>query len=473
MNEGHTWGGGAALSPWDTVMWRLEEDPHTRSTSVIVEVLDRVPDWDRLVQAHIRGSFQVPRMRERVVEPPLPLVTPAWSADPNFDVDHHLYRIGLPEPGTFEQLGEVVADVLQRPLDRTRPPWEAVLVTGLEGGKAAYLFKSHHSFADGMALMQMLELLHSRTSAPGTRQVPPAPKRPKVNGYTLLAGRLVGRAMGTPGALLRSAPKLPGKVFVNPFTTTSQIVGYARSLGRQVAPTVERSPLLKGKGGLGIRVLLFEVSLDDLRSAGRAAGGSINDAYLAAVVGGLRRYHEHRGHVVPQIPISIPVSTRRPGDPLGGNQFTGVRLVAPLGETDPEQRIILLREQVRAARSEAALDWLAVASRVLDKLPVAALAEIAFAGTSTADAQLSNFPGVGWEAYVAGAKVLGIYPVGPRPGVAMMAALASYEGKACLGFNVDPDVFPDIDLLHRCLLEGFDEVFTLTSSATDTSEKAP
>lgn len=471
MNEGYSWGGGSDLSAWEAVMWRIEADPHTRSTSVLVEVLDREPDWERLIQAHIRGSLQVPRLRERIVDPPVPVVTPAWSVDPNFDVDHHLYRIGLPDPGTWTQLGETVADVLQRPLDRTRPPWEAVLVTGLEGGKAAYLFKAHHAFADGLALVQMLELLHSRTSTPGSRQVAEPPPRPSVNSYGLLVGRLAGRALATPGDLLRWAPKLPATVLVNPIKAANAAVGYGLSLRRQVAPTsVERSPLLKSSGGLGIRVLLFDVPLDDLRAGGRAAGGSINDAFLSAMIGGLRRYHEHFGVRVDEIPISIPVSTRTGTDTLGGNKFAGVKLIAPLGEPDPARRIELLRAQVRAAREEPALAWLDVAAKVLDKLPVAALADIVFNATSSADAQMSNIPGVGWEAYVAGAQVLGIYPVGPRPGVAMMAAMASYEGKACIGLHLDPEAFADIEVLHRCLVDGFDEVFELGRAATTTEQ---
>ena len=34
------------------------------------------------------------------------------------------------------------------------------------------------------------------------------------------------------------------------------------------------------------------VSLDDLNRAAKTVSGTVNDAYLTAVTGGLRRYHE-------------------------------------------------------------------------------------------------------------------------------------------------------------------------------------
>lgn len=462
MNEGFAWGGGPNLSAWETVMWRSYDDPHTRSMGTFVEMLDQEPDWDRLVQAHIRGSLQVPRLRERIVEPAVLVGTPAWSPDPNWDVEAHVHRIRLPEPGTMAQLYEVIADIHERPLDRARAPWEAVLITGLADGCAAYLFKSHHVVGDGVAIVQLLELLHSHTREPGSRQVAQPPPRTTVNPYTLAAKRVAELATGVPMEVARRLPKLPMRFVSNPVRTTTGAVGYVRSFKRQATPPdLERSPLLKGKGGLGIRVLTLDVPLASLRAAGKAAGGTINDAYLAGIIGGLRRYHEHFGVKVDQIPITIPVSTRTAANATGGNQFSAVRLIAPLGERDPARRMSQLRDQVRRARKEPAIGWLDTASKVLDKLPTPALIELVYTGVARADAQVSSFPGVRWEAYVAGAKVTGIYVVGPRPGIAMMSTMLSYEGKACIGFHLDPDAFTDVELLRTCLLEGFDEVFAL------------
>lgn len=462
MNDGFAWGGGPDLGAWETVMWRAYDDPHTRSMGTFIELLDTEPDWDRLVNAHVRGSLQVPRLRERIIEPAVLVGTPAWSPDPNWDVEHHVHRVRLPEPGTMAQLYQTVADIHERPLDRARAPWEATLVTGLEDGRAAYLFKSHHVLGDGLAIVQLLELLHSHSREPGPRQVPKPPVRARVTPYTLAARRIAELATGTPVQLARRLPRLPLRLLGNPVSTTTDAVGYLRSFQRQSAPPqTPRSPLLRGKSGLGIRVLTVDVPLASLRAAGKAAGGSINDAYLAGILGGLRRYHEHAGVEVREIPITIPVSTRTAANATGGNQFSAVRLVGPLGERDAARRVRALRAQVSRARNEPAIGWLDTASKLLDKLPAPALIELVYQGAAKADAQISSFPGMSWEAYVAGAKVTGIYVVGPRPGIAMMSTMLSYEGTACIGFNLDPDAFSDIDVLHRCLLEGFEEVFAL------------
>ncbi len=131
------WGGPANMSAWEALMWRAEADPRTRSTGVLLEILDREPDWDRLVAAHDRISQQIPRLRERAVEPLLPLFPPAWSPDPHFDLGYHLQRVRLPEPGMMRQLLDLAQGILARPVDKARPPWEAVLVEGLEDGPPA------------------------------------------------------------------------------------------------------------------------------------------------------------------------------------------------------------------------------------------------------------------------------------------------------------------------------------------------
>ena len=86
MNEGFEWGGGADLSAVEGVMWRADNDPRTRATGAMFERLDQVPDWPGFLAAHERGTRMVPRLRERIVEPMLPLVQPAWSLDPHFDL---------------------------------------------------------------------------------------------------------------------------------------------------------------------------------------------------------------------------------------------------------------------------------------------------------------------------------------------------------------------------------------------------
>lgn len=465
MNAGYEWGGGPDLSAWESVMWRSSADPRVAASGITMEILDREPGWDRFLYAHDRGSRAVPRMRDRIVDPVLPVVAAAWSPDPNFDIEHHVYRMHLPPPGTREDLHDLVATVLRRPLDRHRPPWEVVLVTGLEGGKAAYLLKTHHVLADGLGLVQLLELVHSRTRRPGPRGSASPPARREQSPAGLLVSRVGGQALGVAGGAVDGVRTLTGVVtsrVLRPWRLATDALDYVRSAQEILGPmAAERSPLLRESLGGGSRVLTLDMPFTDLRAAARAAEGTINDAYIAGVVGGLRRYHERNGVQIEELPVAIPISTRTAQDPIGGNHFTSIRFTAPMNEPDPAECVRQIRARIVRGRGQPALNIVEQLAPYMNVLPMATLADLIVGTTTTCDVQMTNIPGVRHTTYVAGAKVVEAYAIGPRPGVAIMAGLTTYEGRAFLGFHIDPDVFTDIEMLQECLREGFDEVLAL------------
>ncbi|MDQ3850977.1 MAG: hypothetical protein M3296_10245, partial [Actinomycetota bacterium] len=157
------WAPSRSMSPFEALMWRIEADPRLRSTITVVYLLDCAPDWERLVAAHEWASRLVPRARQRVVEPPLGLGMPTWVVDDEFDLSFHLRRVRLPEPGTLRQLLDLVQAEAMASFDRSRPPWRASLVEGVEGERSAYVMKLHHSVTDGQGGTQLIGLLHSRT----------------------------------------------------------------------------------------------------------------------------------------------------------------------------------------------------------------------------------------------------------------------------------------------------------------------
>ena len=62
-------------------------------------------------------------LRRRVAEVPFGLDHPYWFDDPEFDLDYHVREIGLAPPGNQEQLGEQVARIIGRKMDRRHPLW--------------------------------------------------------------------------------------------------------------------------------------------------------------------------------------------------------------------------------------------------------------------------------------------------------------------------------------------------------------
>ena len=432
------------MSPFEAVMWRAEAEPRLRSDGVVVELLDSTPDWDRLYAAHEWGAGVVPRLRQRVVEDPFHLTPPRW-VDTELDLGHHLSRVRLQAGATLAQVLELAAELLMTPFDRTRPLWRSVMVEGLPGGASAYLLKAHHSLSDGTGAIQLFDLVHSH-------QREPLLHKEVLHAQPRGDGRAIDLVTGPLGAALRVITRL----LAHP-ETTGQVVDYARSLARVSQPVAAGSPLLQPRG-LSRRLRVLEVPVDDLRTAGKAAGGSLNDAYLAALLGGLRRYHLLHGRDVAELPMAFPVTVRGKDDAAGGNRFAAASMSGPLGDLPPADRIREVSRRSRIARSEPALDFLSRLAPGMARLPAAVLGALALRTAGRIDLQASNIPGLTRKSYIAGARVERMFVFGPTPGCAVMATLVSHQGTCCIGITVDHQAVTDPDVLLACLEQGFAEV---------------
>src|SRR5213080_2556776 len=100
LDELRRWGGPAEMSAFEAVMWNAEIDPRLRSTTTSVLTLDVTPDWDRFLAEHRWLVDAVPRFRQRVVVPAFGAGNPTWVDDPDFDLDYHVRRLRLAEPGS-------------------------------------------------------------------------------------------------------------------------------------------------------------------------------------------------------------------------------------------------------------------------------------------------------------------------------------------------------------------------------------
>ena len=166
------------------------------------------------------------------------------------------------------------------------------------------------------------------------------------------------------------------------------------------------------------------------------------------------------GVPVDTLPMAVPVNLRSDADPAGGNRFAGVNLAAPIGLTDPEVRIKNIRSQMTRKRDERALDMVGAIAPVVSLLPDSVLETMA-GSIVNSDVQASNVPVYAADTFIAGAKVLRQYGLGPLPGVAMMVVLISRSGYATITLRYDKASIADPELLARCLLAGFDEVLAL------------
>lgn len=455
------WGTAREMNPLETAMWRGEPaDPRLRSNVTLLELLDVAPEWDRLVGAHEWASRMVPRMRQRVVEPALGVGAPEWVTVDDVDIAEHLARVRLAD-GSTRALLDLVRDFARTPFDRERPLWRAMLVEGLAGGGAAYVVVTHHSATDGLGAIQLMALLHSSTREHDPRRPEPAASvAGTADPVGLLTDQLARAVRAAPSDLLRRGAGLAGAL-VRPVDTLTKGVRAVRSLGQAVAPAAGGSPLLADRSGEW-HFEVLDVPLAALKAGAKAGGGSVNDGFLAAVLGGFRRYHEALGAPVPEtIPVGIPISLRSEDDPQGGNRFTGARLPGPLAERDPAARIQAVRDFVLQARASASVDAVGLAGPVLAWLPAPVLGALSGRLTAANDVQASNLPGVAHPVYIAGSRITRMYPFGPLPGCAAMITLISHDGTCCIGINVDPAAVTHPAALVEGLRAGLDEVTAL------------
>src|SRR6202012_5055851 len=137
--------------------------------------------------AQIRSRLhQLPRLRQRLLTPPLGLGTPFWVDDETFDVRRHVGHVTLPSPGTDEELRALAGELLAPPLDRARPLWELTLVDGLAEERFAIVWKTHHAMADGISALDIGMLLFDvAVDAPPPPPAEPWPPEPSPSNAAL------------------------------------------------------------------------------------------------------------------------------------------------------------------------------------------------------------------------------------------------------------------------------------------------
>jgi hypothetical protein len=194
-----------------------------------------------------------------------------------------------------------------------------------------------------------------------------------------------------------------------------------------------------------------------LREAAHRCGGALNDAFVAGVAGGLRRYHEQHGIAVGDLHLTMPVSLRTTADDMGGNRITLMRFDVPVGEVDPAVRIRAVHERARAVRDERSLPYTQVIAAALNLMPRWYIGSI----LRHVDFLASDVPGVPVPVFLGGAPVRAQYAFGPTIGASVNVTLLTYVDTCALGINVDTAAIPDFDVFYDALVAGFAEILSL------------
>ena len=449
----------------DAFTWAMESDPRLRSTVVTVILLDRSPDWDEVRSRFELIASTVPMVRQRVVPSPPP-APPRWEPAPDFDLDFHMRRVTAPAPGTLDTVLETARLAAMEDFDRARPLWEATLIDGLENDHAALVLKFHHALTDGVGGVQIGMILFDLSEVPERHgpaaELPEVPPPPWLRGYRDTArydARLVSDAvMGT----MKMAPKLLSRSILRPVDTVSSAAELAASVYRTVRPVTRTGSALMNKRSLIRRLGVLDVPFGELRAAAHRSGGALNDAFVAGVAGGLRRYHEQHDVPVGDLHLTMPMSLREEGDEMGGNRITLMRFDVPVGVADPADRIRRIHDisaRVRREKSLPYTQWIAGALNMMPRWYIGSILR-------NVDFLCSDVPGIPVPVFLGGAKVLTQYGFGPTIGSAVNVTLLTYVDVCSLGIDVDTGAIPDYDLFYDSLVAGFGEVLALGAADT-------
>ncbi|HVN49868.1 MAG TPA: wax ester/triacylglycerol synthase domain-containing protein [Acidimicrobiales bacterium] len=453
---------GGHVRQSDAFTWNMERDPLLRSTIVAVATFDRAPDWDQLVDRMDRASRLAPNFRRRLVPSPLRLAPPRFVPAPDFDLEWHVRRITAPPPHTFATVLEFARNAGMAAFDPARPLWECTLVDGLEDGGAAVVLKVHHSLTDGIGGIQLTRhLVDLEPDAPGLGPMPDLPDRDRGDGSS---GRLsdLGEALGWDvrylvSAGLRRLGRVPADVVHavgHPGDAVSGVLDDVRSVAAFVRPVTRTLSPVMTRRRLAWHFETIETGTADLKRAGHAAGGSLNDAFLGGVTGGLRRYHRELGQPIDRLMLTMPISLRAEDDPEGGNRVTIVRFEVPVATVDPVARMRGIKEACERERHEPALAYSEWIAGVMNLMPPAVIGGM----LKHVDFLASNVPGLTDTVWLAGARLEGFYAFGPTLGASANVTLMSYGDRCCIGVNVDTGAVSRPDVFVDCLVAGFEEV---------------
>jgi diacylglycerol O-acyltransferase / wax synthase len=238
--------------------------------------------------------------------------------------------------------------------------------------------------------------------------------------------------------------------------TLSGLTHVSRSRGRRGTRGAlaeffaERAPRtsLNHPIGAGHRLAVVRTGLEAARQVGHAHHATINDVVLAAIAGGLRALLSGRGEDVqtltPRATVPISLHREQPGQATG-NQVAAMVVPLPLGEPDPVRRLELIAADTAARKRKTRPP---VGTDMLTRFVAVQRACYRYmAHQRSANLWVTNIPGPPVPLYLAGARVLELFPVVSLLGnLTLSVAVLSYTGQLALTAVADQDTCPDVEV---------------------------
>ncbi|MGI9615218.1 MAG: WS/DGAT/MGAT family O-acyltransferase [Acidimicrobiales bacterium] len=424
--------------------------------------------------------------RRRLVEVPLGLDHPYWINDPDFDLEFHVRHIAIPKPGEMSQLAAQVSRIIGRPMDRSKPLWEAYVMEGLADDHFAVFSKTHHATIDGAAGVQMLSMMLDADPAgddiptdDGSWQPEPVPSDLELLRQT--AGSYLQRPYRLARFQLQMAQQLAemtrSRGLQNVLSTVRRQLpppwnGEANDRDLPALPAI-RAPRTPFNGSISRhrRLAMASVPLSDIKLLKEEAGATVNDIVMAMCSGALRAYLEHHD-VLPEQPLQamVPVSVRTgEEDDIWTNRVSSLFVALPTNEADPLERIREMRVAMERGKEQFDLLPAETIMQVADFASPALAAQAARLASSLNLAEqatlpinvvISNVPGPRKSLYMGGAEMEHYFPVSTiAEGVGLNITVHSYKDHLDIGLVACREMVPDLDYLISLHTSELDNLF--------------
>ena len=428
----------------------------------------------------------MPGFRRKLHDSVLNVDHPVWVEADDFDIDHHLHRVGIPAPGGDHELSELCAHLASQPIDRSMPLWQMYVIEGLPGDQVAVFAKMHHSTVDGVTGANMMSQLCTLTPEDPTLDEDLVAETAGGSGALELA---VGGALSRLATPWRLASLLPGTLGVLP----SWINRARKGLAMPAPFTAPRTPF--NRNITGHRSIAFTtLELDDVKRVKNAFGTTINDVVLAVCASALRAYLDAAGDLpdkplIAMVPMSVHDADHRPGT----NRVSGMFMSLATDVDDPVERLELIRdhntvakEHNKAIDANLLTDWAQFAApsvfgsavRMYSRLRLSERHPVVY------NLVISNVPGPNFPLYFLGCRIENMLPMGPVfHGAGLNCTVMSLDGELHVGFIACRDLIADLWPLAELIPEALQEYLRVveereaddgaTASKATARKKAP
>jgi len=406
--------------------------------------------------------------RQRIVTVPMSLDHPYWIEDPDFDLEFHVRHIALPKPGDWRQLCIQTARLHARPLDTTRPLWEAYVIEGLDNvagvpeGSFALVTKIHHAAIDGVSGAEMSAAIHD-ASPTDTIEPPENDWHPERFPTTM---ELLGRT----GVTTVKKPFEFASLVARNASTAWQ---FGRGLVNKELHLTKKVPRTRFNGNVSPHRVFDgrSFSLDEIRAVkSRVEGATVNDVIVSVCGGALRRYLESKDELPEESLVAMAPVSVRPDQmrKAAGNMVSTMSLPLRSDIADPLDRLRAVHGESQQAKKLTHTVGASLGTELAQFLPstTTGLMATAYGRYGLAkrlppifNTVITNVPGPNFPLYSMGSRMVANFGLGPvAHGLGLFQPVIGYNGQITVSAISCREMMPDPEFYCDCLTETFEDL---------------